>query len=270
MTRVQIDLLLGALASLVAVILLIVSGDAQASRMAQHERAQQAVQIEAGAALFAEHCRSCHGVNGEGVGQLGPALNDAALFNDRLREIGWPGTLAEYLQNSIAQGRITATRPFYAGSNGSVAMAAWSQAYGGPLRPDEVENLSAFVRNWEATALGQFTAAPLVVPTPERGSSEAQVARGAQLFNAAGCTGCHAAPGSGYADVGPDLAGIATTAQTRVPGYSAAEYLRESFLIPNAFVVEGYQPGLGCGGGGPRPVTYEQLDDLVSYLLTLE
>jgi len=265
MTRAQGDLLLGALAFLAIVALLVVAGEAQGSRMAQHERVQQAMQIEAGAALFAEHCRSCHGVNGEGVGQLGPALNTAPLFGVRLAEVGWSGTLAEYVQNSIAQGRITATRPFYAGS-GSVAMSAWSQAYGGPLRPDEVESLAAFVRNWEATAHGQFKAAPLVVPTPERGSSEAQVARGAQIFNAAGCTGCHTAPGSGNADTGPSLAGIATSAQNRVPGYSASEYLRESFLIPNAVVVEGYQPGLGCGGA----LTYEQLDDLVSYLLTLE
>lgn len=266
MTRAQVNLLLGALASLALVILLVLAGEAQGSRMAQHERVQQAKGIEAGAALFAEHCRSCHGVNGEGVGQLGPALNSAPFFSDRLAEVGWTGTLAEYVQNSIAQGRITATRPLYAGSGGSVAMSAWSQAYGGPLRPDEVENLAAFVHNWEATAQGQFSAAPLVVPTPERGSSEVQVARGAQLFNAAGCTGCHAAPGSGNADTGPHLAGIATTAQSRLPGYSAEEYIRESFLVPNAFVVDGYEPGVGCGG----TLTYEQLDDLVSYLLTLE
>ena len=265
MTRPQANLLLGTLALLALVILLVVAGEAQGDRMAQRDRMQQATQIEAGAALFAEHCRNCHGVNGEGVGQLGPALNTATFFNDRLRELGWPGTLAEYIQNSIAQGRITSTRPLYAGS-GSVAMSAWSQAYGGLLRPDEMENLAAFVSNWEATAQGQFRAAPLVVPTPERGSSEAQVARGAQLFNAAGCDGCHVAPGSGNADTGPNLAGIATTAQSRVPGYSAEEYIRESFLVPNAFVVDGYEPGVGCGG----TLTYEQLDDLVGYLLTLE
>jgi hypothetical protein len=30
--------------------------------------------------------------------------------------------------------------------------------------------------------------------------------------------------------------------------------------------VDGYKPGMGCGG----VLSYEQLDDLVSYLLTLE
>lgn len=266
MTRAQANLLAGALASLALVVLLLVAGEAQESRMAQHERVQRAMGIEAGAALYAEHCRSCHGVNGEGVGQLGPALNNAIFFRDRLHEVGWPGTLAEYVQNSIAQGRITATRPLYAGSGGSVAMTAWSQAYGGPLRSDEIRNLATFVLNWEATALGRFKPAELVIPTPQQGSSAARQARGAELFGRAGCADCHAAPGQGDATTGPSLAGIATIAKTRVPGYSAEEYLRESFLIPNAFVVDGYPPNSGCGG----VLTFEQLDDLVSYLLTLE
>lgn len=265
MTRPHANLLLGALAALATLLLLIMAGDAEADRMARRVRMQQAMQIEAGAALFAEHCRNCHGVNGEGVGQLGPALNERAFFDGRLREVGWPGTLDEYIQHAIAEGRITATRPLYAG-DGSVAMAAWAQAYGGPLRPDEIRNLTAYVHNWEATAAGRFRPATLVIPTPERGSSAAQVARGSQLFRKAGCAACHAAPGNGDATVGPSLAHIAATAKTRVPGYSAEEYLRESFLIPNAFVVDGYGSNLGCGG----VLTHEQLDDLVSYLLSLE
>jgi mono/diheme cytochrome c family protein len=247
------------------VILLVVADDAAPLRMAQHERRQQALHIEAGAALFAEHCRTCHGVNGEGVGQLGPALNTADFFSNRLAEVGWPETLDAYIRNSIAQGRITATRPLYAGA-GSVAMTAWAQAYGGPLRIDEVADLAAFVRNWETTASGAFVAAPLFVPTPEHGSNAERVARGAQLFRSAGCSQCHAVPGVEDTLAGPNLTGIAATAQARVPGYTPEEYIRESFLIPNAFVVTGYEPDLGCGG----VLTHEQLDDLVGYLLSLE
>lgn len=265
MTRPGANLALGALAALATLLLLVLAGEAEAARMARRTQTQRAMRIEAGAALFAEHCRNCHGINGEGVGQLGPALNDRGFFDGRLREVGWPGTLDEYIQHAIAEGRITATRPLYAG-DGSVAMSAWAQAYGGPLRPDEMQNLAAFVRNWEATAAGRFKATELVVPTPERGSNAAQAARGGQLFRKAGCAECHAAPGNGDATIGPDLSRIATTAKARVPGYSVAEYLRESFLIPNAFVVDGYGPNLGCGG----VLTHEQLDDLVSYLLSLE
>jgi mono/diheme cytochrome c family protein len=223
------------------------------------------LQIAAGAPVFAEQFLSGHGVNGEGVGQLGPALNDRAFFDGRLREVGWADTLDTFIQHTIAEGRITATRPLYAG-NGQVAMAAWAQAYGGPLRPDEVRNLTGFVRNWEATAAGRFAATELVIPTPERGSSATQTARGSQIFQKAGCTECHGVPGSRSATIGPDLSQIATIAAGRIPGYSAEEYLRESFLIPNAFIVDSYPPNLGCGG----MLTHEQLDDLVSYLLSLE
>lgn len=270
MTRPQANLMLGAFAALATLILLVVAGEAEASRMAVRERMQGAMRIEAGAALFSEHCRNCHGVNGEGVGQLGPALNDRAFFDGRLAEVGWPGTLDEYIRHAIAEGRITATRPLYAG-DGSVAMSAWAQVYGGPLRPDEIQNLAVYVRNWEATAAGRFKPAELVVPTPERGSSATQVARGGQLFVTAGCAVCHAAPGIGAggaaeARTGPDLTHIAATAGSRVAGYSAEDYLRESFLIPNAFLVQAYAANLGCGG----VLTHEQLDDLVSYLLSLE
>jgi mono/diheme cytochrome c family protein len=265
MTRPHTNLLLGALAALTTLLVLVVAGEAEAGRMARRTQMQNAMQIEAGAILFAEHCRNCHGINGEGVGQLGSALNDRAFFADRLREVGWPGTLDEFIQHAIAEGRITATRPLYAG-DGNVAMAAWAQAYGGPLRPDEIRSLAAYVRNWEATAAGRFKPAVLAIPTPERGSSAAQVARGSQLFRTAGCATCHAAPGSGDATVAPNLARIGATAKTRVSGYSAEDYLRESFLIPNAFIVAGYGPNLGCGG----VLTHEQLDDLVSYLLSLE
>jgi mono/diheme cytochrome c family protein len=199
------------------------------------------------------------------VGQLGPALNDRAFFENRLGEVGWPGTLDAYIQHAIAEGRITSTRPLYAG-DGNVAMSAWSQAYGGPLRPDEIRNLAVFIRNWQATAQGDFKPTELVIPTPERGPRAAQVANGSRLFDKAGCAACHRTPGHGEGGAGPGLSQIAATAKTRVSGYSAEEYLRESFLIPNAYLVDGYAPSLGCGG----VLTHEQLDDLVSYLLTLE
>lgn len=265
MTRPKVDLALATLAALVTILILVVASDAEATRMARREQMRRALQIEAGAQLFAEHCRNCHGINGEGVGQLGPALNDRAFFEERLREVGWADTLDAYIQHTIAAGRLTATRPLYAG-DGRVVMPAWAQAYGGPLRPDEVRNLTAFVRNWEATALGHFSPAELIVPTPERGTSAAQVARGKEIFHQAGCADCHSTTGSPNATIGPDLSHIATIAANRIPGYSAEEYIRESFLIPNAFVVEGYPPDLGCGG----VLTYEQLEDLVSYLLSLE
>jgi mono/diheme cytochrome c family protein len=66
---------------------------------------------------------------------------------------------------------------------------------------------------------------------------------GARLFNTAGCVGCHSQK-KGERLVGPSFYNLWDTASTRVPGMSAREYLYQSIVDPNAYVVEGYQPGL--------------------------
>ena len=67
--------------------------------------------------------------------------------------------------------------------------------------------------------------------------------RGAQLFNTAGCVGCHSQK-KGERMVGPSFYNLWDIAATRVPGLSAREYLYQSIVDPNAYIVEGYQAGL--------------------------
>jgi cytochrome c551/c552 len=90
---------------------------------------------------------------------------------------------------------------------------------------------------------------------------------GATLGASAGCQICHSLE-PGVQLVGPSLAGVATRAETRVPGLSAQDYLMQSLVDPDAHVVAGFQPGQ------MRPdladaLTQQQLDDLVAFLLTL-
>ncbi len=66
---------------------------------------------------------------------------------------------------------------------------------------------------------------------------------GARLFTTAGCAGCHSQK-KGERLVGPSFYNLWNIAETRVPGMSAREYLYQSIVDPNAYVVEGYQPGL--------------------------
>ncbi|NNF69861.1 MAG: hydrogenase iron-sulfur subunit, partial [Acidimicrobiia bacterium] len=83
-----------------------------------------------------------------------------------------------------------------------------------------------------------------------------------------GCVICHSVrPGDD--GVGPSLAGIATTASSRVPELTAEQYLRESILEPTAYVVEGYLEGQMLGGY-EETLTERELDSLIAYLLTLE
>ena len=233
----------------------------QEDRLAHWMRIEHAQSVENGAELYQINCASCHGNSGAGTGELGPALNDRPFFTDRLKELGWNATLEEYISAVIANGRVTATRPLYAG-DGVVAMNAWHRDYGGPLRPDEIDDLTAFVMNWRPTALGEVTLEELALPPAEAGDPE----EGEQIYLAAGCSKCHAVEGLNDASGGPDLTHIAAVAAGRVEEYSADAYLRESFLIPDAYVVEGYKPNSGCGG----VLSEAQLDDLIAFLLTLE
>lgn len=270
MGRLHWNLLLGWLASLALAGVLVFSLANQAERMEERRSAAAARQIEAGAEIYMTNCTNCHGGNGEGIGELGPALNDAHFFNGRLAEIGWQGTLVEYIQGSTAFGRVTATRPLYAGDGHAVVMSPWAQEQGGPLRPDEVEAVTAFVMNWQAGAEGAFLPPVVIMPTLAPQSNSDQVQRGQTAFVEVGCSACHT-PGEDVAGPaaalpGPSLAGIGAAAANRLPGYAPEAYLRESILIPGAYRVDGYPADVLCGG----VLSQSQLADLVAYLLTLK
>jgi ferredoxin/coenzyme F420-reducing hydrogenase delta subunit len=100
-------------------------------------------------------------------------------------------------------------------------------------------------------------------PDPEKGEDlfGAPAIRGG-----AGCDVCHSVR-PGEVRVGPSLAGIGSIAAERVPGLSAEEYLRQSILEPDAFVVDGFRPGLMLPVG--EDLSEEELGHLLAYLLTL-
>lgn len=99
------------------------------------------------------------------------------------------------------------------------------------------------------------------------------VERGAQLF-AEGrgemppCSTCHLVlPGQVGFSIGPNLAGIRERAQTRSEGLAANDYLLQSILEPQRYIVHGY-----------RNIMYSKYEvhlseqdilDLLAYLLTL-
>lgn len=66
---------------------------------------------------------------------------------------------------------------------------------------------------------------------------------GKALYTSQACLGCHSLE-AGKVLVGPTLAGVFTTAAKREPGVGAKEYLYESIVNPNKFVVPNFQPSL--------------------------
>ncbi len=96
------------------------------------------------------------------------------------------------------------------------------------------------------------------------------VERGKAAFNTApaGCFLCHKVEGVGGTR-GPDQTNIGERAATRRPGLSAEEYIRESVLNPNAYVVEPFGADVMPSDFGAR-LTEEMINDLVVYLLSLK
>ena len=86
--------------------------------------------------------------------------------------------------------------------------------------------------------------------------------------NAPGCITCHSLEPD-VVIVGPSQAGLATRAQSRVAGMSAADYIHQSIVEPNAYIVEGFAEGLMYQNYG-TDLTEQEINDLVAYTRTLE
>ncbi len=111
--------------------------------------------------------------------------------------------------------------------------------------------------------------------TPSEPEPVGDAANGETLFtqptiganNAPGCITCHSLEPD-VVIVGPSQAGLATRAETRVEGMTAEEYIRQSIATPDAYVVEGFAPGVMYQHYA-TDLTAEQIDDIVAYTLSL-
>jgi mono/diheme cytochrome c family protein len=104
---------------------------------------------------------------------------------------------------------------------------------------------------------------PVPAPTPTLTEQEKL---GQQVFIRE-CAACHSlSPETTI--VGPPLAGIATTAASRVSDQDAETYILTSIMRPANYIVEGYNNTMPDNFG--RRLTGEQIDAVVAYLLTLE
>src|SRR5512139_3716706 len=122
MSRINVEILLGIVIVLLTGGMLLAYGINEQARMDEYKVAQAASAIEAGAAIFDNNCKGCHGVQGEGVAGLCPPLNDRYFFTERMKEVGWTGTLEDYIISTVAGGRLVSTRPELYPGGGKPAM----------------------------------------------------------------------------------------------------------------------------------------------------
>jgi len=88
-------------------------------------------------------------------------------------------------------------------------------------------------------------------------------ANGEVLFVELGCTSCHSLDGSAL--VGPTVQGLGQRAVTRIPDYSAEQYLRESILLPCEFVIDTFTCVMPQTFG--ERLDAQSLSDMIAYLL---
>jgi nitric oxide reductase subunit C len=217
------------------------------------------------------NCTNCHTLLGEGA-YYAPDLTKIAQQRG-------PEYLRQFLKDPSRfyseerDGRLMPTLNFREGEiDGLIAFLGWVSridTQGWPPRPILVRGSAV-----PGAVLG--AAPPQAAP-----ASQDPVEVGRALYNATppGCAACHSiAPGVSI--VGPTLAGMPATAEARIksPDYrgqarSAAEYVRESILEPNAHVLTG--PTYSTAGRSLMPADYgqtlkpDQVDQIVAYLMTL-
>ena len=192
-----------------------------------------------GKALFTERCGSCHILGRAGTqGRTGPDLDTAfraALAGGMDRE-----TVEGIVHDQILYPRKSSAMPpqLVKGENAQdvAAYVAFATA-----RPGEDEGALA-----QAGLAGATT--------------------GEQIFTAAGCAACHTLGKAGAnGNIGPNLDELAAQAGNRTDA-PAEEYTTEAILDPDAFVVEGFQPGVMPSYEGR--LSEKQVQTLVEYLLT--
>jgi mono/diheme cytochrome c family protein len=266
MSRFNWEIFLGVILVSLTTVMVVFYAFNEEDRMVTEAETQHARAIEVGATVFENNCTGCHGPKGEGILGLCPPLNDAHFFTSRMEEVGWSGSLEDYIISTVSSGRTASTRPNEYAGQGSPAMPAWSDEYGGPLRPDQIQNVATFILNWESTAKEEFVLEELATPTPSPEEEADPVARGKRVYLDRGCGGCHTIEGLSAGTVGPNQTNIGTVAETRIPGMSAEEYIRESILNPSAYVVEGFPDGVMPKNFGEL-IPSDDLSDLVAFLL---
>lgn len=267
------------------------------TRMQSQDDAFVARSIQRGAGIFDSTCSPCHGKQGEGTEGVAPTLNQDTEFNGtRLKELGYPGTLRDYFMLTVSAGRPAKSNPDWPNP-----MPTWGQDYGGPLRPDQVNDVVNFVMNWgcaydykyDPVCQGEDAVReklPTSTPAPPTATPKPPVpiadlvqqvlaltgdpARGDKLFHGvelladgkvAGCNGCHSTDGS--ASTGPTMIG----AQKDMPSsYSDFEtYVVESIVDPAKYKVTGFE-------NANMPVKFFQrlstqdIADLLAYVKSIQ
>ncbi len=188
---------------------------------------------EMGALIYAGQCAQCHGASGEGM--VGSALKD-----------GLPAeTLTKIIERGIPH----------------TVMTAWGDEEGGPLKENEIEDLTVFITNWDEEILSEARSEVSGQETQGLNAS-VSLSRGEGLFNSKGCASCHGQGALGKVATPGEACVTCHTGEIRslvlapsLPGHSD-EIIREK-------VREG---GKNMPAFGEEKITEEELGAIIEFI----
>jgi mono/diheme cytochrome c family protein len=220
----------------------------------------------------------------------------------RLEQLKWVGTHESFVLTTLIHGR-----PISAGY-WPEAMPAWSQRAGGPLRDDQLEDLVAYIENWDKGedwtlddlfAVNRFAITPVdpslyagidlpdaigtdvdaiveqvaqMTGDPARGEVLYHNQARSELNQLLGCSTCHLQETNG---AGPMANGTFARIQNErltlpeFAGYAPEKYLVESIVNPAKFVVSGFAEVMSANQFGTK-LSLQDIADLIAYLETLQ
>jgi len=191
-----------------------------------------------GKAEFVEKCGSCHALGRAGTaGTQGPSLDKA-----------FQTALADGIDRETVEGIVH--RQILHPRKNSIMPA-------GLVKGDDARDVAAYV-GFAAAKTGDDQGALA-------SAGLAQAKTGEQIFTAAGCAGCHTfSPAGSNGTIGPDLNDLEAAAAKYAKGQTPEEYVRESMVKPDAFIVPGFGNAMPSFEGR---LTDKQIQTLVEYLL---
>ncbi|MFW5709780.1 MAG: c-type cytochrome, partial [Chloroflexota bacterium] len=223
------------------------------------------------------------------------AEGEIEVVSSRLEQIDWGSTLYDFTFTTLVHGRPTSIS-YWEGNQ----MVAWSQRAGGPLRDDQIDDLTNFILNWDrgdawtiedALAVRQYaiipgagggeatvTADPAgsdvqtiitqmqeqgITGDPVRGQAIYENRERSELGSRLGCSGCHGA-GAGPATE-ETWASIDDRLQSpELQGYTPEQYTIESIVQPGAYIVEGWGANMPADFG--QRMSLQDIADVMIYL----
>jgi mono/diheme cytochrome c family protein len=194
--------------------------------------------LSKGKAEFVEKCGSCHALSRAGTaGTQGPSLDKA--FQTALADGIDRDTVQGIVHDQILHPRKGSIMP--------ADLVTGEDAH-------DVAAYVAFAAAKSGNDQGALASAGL-----------AQAKSGEQIFTAAGCAGCHTfGPAGSNGTIGPDLDDLQAAATKYAKNQTPEEYVRESIVQPDAFLVPGFGNAMPSFEGR---LTDEQIQTLTEYLL---